>query len=335
MAYTFEKLSQLVDKREGMQERGEYVDYGASSKKVRVWHHSLTEKDLGGSDAESFADYHVHTNGWPGIGYHFVIEPQNLVKGPDGKMRARIVWCHNPGANSYHVGNSNKMSLGICVAGDYRKDKLDDATLLSISELHAALVKDGIGDADKSHNEMPGYSWKSCCVFDYEEAIKFKPVTKDKQPEHLPGKYTIQEGDTFWSIAGKDGAQGVTVNDLIAANPGVDPRKLKVGQVINFGKAQNVYTRKPEEFKKPQNAYRYPLPSGILKQGNKGAEVKQLQNALNAVHFKSGAADGIFGPKVKDALRRFQMIYLPYEVDGVYGPNTRRKLQAILKSKGF
>ncbi|WP_226677172.1 peptidoglycan-binding protein [Mesobacillus jeotgali] len=333
MSYSFEKLPQLVDKREGMRERGEYIDYGVASKKVRVWHHSLTEKYLGGSDAEAFAAYHVNTNGWPGIGYQFVIEPKNLVKGPDGKMRARIVWCHNPGVKSYHVGNSNKMSLGICVAGDYRKDKLDEATLLSISELHAVLVKDGIGDTDKSHNEMPGYSWKDCCVFDYEEAIKFKPVTKDKKPEQLPGKYTVQEGDTFWSIAGNDGAQGVTVNDLIAANPNVNPRKLKVGQVINFGKAQNAYTKKPGQPKNPQASYKYPLPSDVLKQGSKGIGVKQLQNALNAVYFKCGTADGFFGPKVRDALRRFQMVYLPYEVDGVYGPNTRRKLQAVLKSK--
>lgn len=335
MGYKFQSLEQLVDKREGLAEKGEYTDYGVDSKTVRVWHHSLTKKDLGGSDAASFAKYHVNNLGWHGVGYHFIIEPKNVITGKDGKKRARIIWAHNPGAKSYHVGNSNKFALGICVAGDYRSDKLDEATLLSISELHAALVKDGIGNSDKSHREMPGYSWKDCCVFDYHEAIKFKSSGKAVTPDPLPDRYTIQEGDTFWSIAGKDGAQGVQVDDLIAANPGVDPSKLKVGQVINFGVAKNAYTPKPEAPKQPQSSYKYPLPSGILKRGDRGIEVLQLQKALNAVFFKVGSADGNFGAKTDDAVRRFQSVYLPGDIDGIYGPKTKTKLQAVLKSKGY
>ncbi|WP_275896032.1 peptidoglycan-binding protein [Aeribacillus pallidus] len=333
MAYTFQSLPQLVDKREGLRENGEY---SKRTKTIthRVWHHSLTKKNLSGSDAASFAHYHVETLGWPGIGYTFVIEPKNVVQTPKGP-RARIVWCHDIDRRTYHVGNSNQFSLGICVAGDYRYDKLDDATLASIAELHAALVKDGIGKYDRSHNEMPGYSWKECCVYDYRKAISWQGSVTPSKPVALPDYYTIQEGDTFWSIAHKDGAGGVTVEDLIAANPGVDPRNLKVGQVIKLGKAKNTYTPKPNTPKKPQSAYKYPLPSGILKRGSRGTGVKQLQNALNAVNFKCGNADGIYGPKTEDAIRRFQKIYLPHEVDGIYGPNTRRKLQAVLKSKGY
>ncbi|MBO1004979.1 peptidoglycan-binding domain-containing protein [Pseudogracilibacillus auburnensis] len=77
------------------------------------------------------------------------------------------------------------------------------------------------------------------------------------------------------------------------------------------------------------------MPNGILRNGSRGDGVKQLQRVLNAVYFKCGAVDGILGPKTVDAIRRFQMVYLPYEVDGVYGPNTRKKLQAVLKSKGY
>ncbi|WP_249597519.1 hypothetical protein [Peribacillus frigoritolerans] len=55
----------------------------------RVWHHSLTKKNLAGSTAESFAAYRVNTLGWPGCGNAFVIEPKNLINTPNGK-RARI-----------------------------------------------------------------------------------------------------------------------------------------------------------------------------------------------------------------------------------------------------
>ncbi|MFC0188244.1 peptidoglycan-binding protein [Fictibacillus aquaticus] len=335
MGYSFEKLPQLVDMRGKLPSNGSYVNVGVNAKTTRVWHHSLTNSDLAGSTAEAFARFHVTGNGWPGIGYHFVVEPKNLIKGPDGRMRARIVWAHDPGVKSYHVGNSNKQAVGICVAGDYRSEKLAEATLLTISELHAAFIRDGIGKEDKAHNEMPGYSWKPCCVFDYRAAFYFNPPVKVVQPAPLPGEYVIQEGDTFFSIAGQDGPAGITTEDLIAANPDVDPRKLKVGQVIKLGKAKNAHTPVPGTPKKPQETYKYPLPAGVLKSGAKGEAVKQLQRALDAVYFKSGVNDGSYGPKTVDAVKRFQMVYLPYEVDGVYGPNTRKRLQAVLKSKGY
>jgi len=48
------------------------------------------------------------------------------------------------------------------------------------------------------------------------------------QPPGCPGGflYTIRAGDTFFSLAQRF---GVTVNELIAANPGVDPNRLMIG----------------------------------------------------------------------------------------------------------
>ncbi|PAK49597.1 hypothetical protein CHH47_12715 [Priestia megaterium] len=339
--YAFEKLSQLVDKRGKLVHKGSYSKRknDVNSITTRVWHHSLTKLSAGGSKIESFADFHVRTNGWPEIAYHLIIDPKHVVNG-----KATIYYCVDISKKSYHVGNSNTIGLGICVIGDYRTDKLSEATIRSIIDLHKALIADGIGKYDKAHNEMPGYSWKACCVFDYNKA--FKDVLSDllppaKQPDPVPGLYTIQEGDTFWSIALKDGKEGITVNDLIAANPDVKPSELKVGQTIKFGTAKNNYTPTPETPKKPQSSYQYPLPSGVLKKGTRGDSVSQLQKALAAVHFypnknvKNQGVDGIFGADTENALRRFQMVYVPYQVDGVYGPNTKSKLQAVLKSKGY
>jgi GH25 family lysozyme M1 (1,4-beta-N-acetylmuramidase)/peptidoglycan hydrolase-like protein with peptidoglycan-binding domain len=72
------------------------------------------------------------------------------------------------------------------------------------------------------------------------------------------------------------------------------------------------------------------LPSGVLKKGDRGEKVKQLQKALNQLHFNCGAVDGIYGNKTEDAVRRFQMVYLPYEVDGIYGPHTKKAMEKQL-----
>lgn len=44
-------------------------------------------------------------------------------------------------------------------------------------------------------------------------------------------EYTIKAGDTFYSIAK---SHGLSLNDIVAANPGIDAKKLHVGQVIKL-----------------------------------------------------------------------------------------------------
>lgn len=75
---------------------------------------------------------------------------------------------------------------------------------------------------------------------------------------------------------------------------------------------------------------KYPLPSGILRKGSKGESVRQLQRALNAANFKCGKVDGIYGSLTEDAVRRFQKVYDPNCVDGVYGPRTRQRLDRVV-----
>lgn len=42
--------------------------------------------------------------------------------------------------------------------------------------------------------------------------------------------YTVKPNDTLWNIAAR---YGIFLNDLLAANPGVDPQRLMVGQTLN------------------------------------------------------------------------------------------------------
>lgn len=51
-----------------------------------------------------------------------------------------------------------------------------------------------------------------------------------EEPECPDGRlYTIQAGDTFWLLSRRF---DIPLDDILAANPGVDPERLQVGQVI-------------------------------------------------------------------------------------------------------
>ena len=75
------------------------------------------------------------------------------------------------------------------------------------------------------------------------------------------------------------------------------------------------------------------VPSGspLLRKGSKGTRVKQLQQALIAAGHKlpKYGADGDFGPETEAALRAFQKKHRLL-VDGVYGPQSAKKLAAVL-----
>ncbi|SDL03728.1 LysM peptidoglycan-binding domain-containing protein [Natronincola ferrireducens] len=121
--------------------------------------------------------------------------------------------------------------------------------------------------------------------------------------------YVIRAGDTFYSIARR---YNVSLDALIAANPGVDPDRLQIGQVICIP-----VTPPPPPPPPPP-----PTPvCPTLRRTSTGPSVRQLQELLRDAGFDPGPIDGIFGPRTEEAVRTFQRSK-GLTVDGIVGVQT-------------
>ncbi len=113
-----------------------------------------------------------------------------------------------------------------------------------------------------------------------------QPAMQPSTPAAVGGEYAIARGDTLAKIA-KD--HGISVASLTKANPGVDPRKLKVGQKLTIPSVSTPSTAQPGGASTPTPAVaaadstqHYTVKSGdtltkIAKQY--GLAVKELRSA--------------------------------------------------------
>ncbi len=61
------------------------------------------------------------------------------------------------------------------------------------------------------------------------------------------GRYTVKKGDILGRISE---AHGIRLHQLMAANPGLDPKRLGIGKVLNIPGKLRTQTMKPEEIVK-------------------------------------------------------------------------------------
>lgn len=100
--------------------------------------------------------------------------------------------------------------------------------------------------------------------------------------------YIIVAGDTFFTLAHRF---NTTVDAIMRANPGVNPDRLFIGQVICI----------PSSTPTPPS---HPCP--VLRIGSRGASVVDLQQRLRNMGFDPGPIDGIFGQRTQLAVIAFQ-----------------------------
>lgn len=72
------------------------------------------------------------------------------------------------------------------------------------------------------------------------------------------------------------------------------------------------------------------VPDKTLKKGDKGTDVKALQNALKAAGFDCGTSDGDFGPKTEQAVTLLQSTKHGLTPSGIFDSATRDHLISIL-----
>jgi uncharacterized protein (TIGR02594 family) len=72
------------------------------------------------------------------------------------------------------------------------------------------------------------------------------------------------------------------------------------------------------------------LPDTVLRIGNTGNAVKNLQDALKVAGFDCGTSDGDFGKKTEDAVKALQSTRFGLCVDGIFDETTRVYLLEIL-----
>jgi len=86
-----------------------------------VIHHSATGIS---ATPQQFANYHVNSNGWPGIGYHFVVDHEG-----------QIFYTADHTLITYGVAAQNKDSVHICLTGDFTTNVPSDKQLAAAKAL--------------------------------------------------------------------------------------------------------------------------------------------------------------------------------------------------------
>ncbi|WP_332693769.1 peptidoglycan recognition protein family protein [Halalkalibacter lacteus] len=341
----------IIDKRSSLasSRSRSYTRRARSAIRNIAIHHSATTS----GSAEAFARYHVNELGWPGIGYHYVIDK-------DGS----ISLCHDLEVVSYHVGNSNSFAVGICMVGDFRTQSLTDAQRQATLDLTRSLMDQLTIPIDNvwGHIEFPGYSWKPCPSISMqkfrswlrEEGANFSE-SPPPSPSYVAGarKRTIlsrgDQGDDIKALQERldeigfhpgpiDGIFGPQTADAVMRFQRT--ASISVDGIVGPETREALRDYKPatepiehgsptdepddrEEMYRTETRRMLRLISPMMR----GTDVQEVQGKIGS------ATDGIFGPETGARVREFQRSEGITE-DGIVGPQTWRALDRIQQSRG-
>lgn len=144
-----------------------------------------------------------------------------------------------------------------------------------------------------------------------------------------PREYQVKPGDNLSHIA-KD--HRVTLNQMLEANPQIrNPNQIRPGDTVNIpGDASasrgGTRSRAPNGGLDPRMNVPPVAPSATtLARGASGPQVREAQQRLSDLGYRTGTVDGHFGPTTQGAVRDFQTAN-GLETTGAVDGATRQKL---------
>ncbi|MEC3674771.1 peptidoglycan-binding protein [Bacillus velezensis] len=289
------------------------------------------------NDASAANEISYMTGNSESTSYHFAVDDKEVIQGIPLNRNA---WHSGDGTNG--TGNRKSIAVEIC----YSKSggaRYRAAEALAIKFVAQLLKERGWGvDKIRKHQDWNGkycphrilsegrWDQVKAAIAAELERLGGKKAPKPPKTETKTGgaTYTVKKGDALSVIAQETGVSMATLQRL---NGIKNPNFIKVGQVLKLTDSAST----PTKGKKSS----YTLPSGIFKVTSpltKGTAVKQIQTALAALYYypdkgaKNNGIDGYYGSKTANAVKRFQSMY-GLTADGIYGPKTKAKIEALLK----
>ncbi len=134
--------------------------YPSGRWKYIIIHHSATDE----GNAFLFDVAHHKRGFWNGLGYHFVIDNGSCGK-EEGQIEVSPRWIKQLNGAHCKANNMNNKSIGVCLVGNYSKDRVSDKQLYSLVYLVKLLQKAynipdshimGHGEVRGASTECPG-----------------------------------------------------------------------------------------------------------------------------------------------------------------------------------
>lgn len=119
----------------------------------------------------------------------------------------------------------------------------------------------------------------------------------DVTPENLPGKYTVKEGDTLYTIAEKYYQDGFKYSELVKTNNLENENAITVGQVLDIPKLEDVASAQTSPSASPEATE---VAQATPAASPSPAEVSLATPAPGTEKEGTGGADTtIWGPKIE------------------------------------